>query len=260
MSYAKIINKMTFSFSRLYCYIRCAYCFYLKYIEKRLGEPNFFSSNGKCMHKVHEAVFKRKIPIDKCTEMYADEYDMICEKTRQSTMDSTFESCMDYLSVMEDIDENKYEIIGVEMELHFKIGKYDFVGYADLVLRNRENGEVLLIDHKQETHFMKKDGVTPLANHREDFEAYKKQMYIYCKGLKDQFGIQVDKIVWNHFKEINSTTVIPYRQEEFDETIQWVLDTISKIKKDKTFENKESFLMCTQLCDYRNDCEYREEN
>lgn len=259
MSYAKIINKMTFSFSRLHSYEQCPYIFYLKYIEGREGESNFYAANGKCMHEVFEKIFKRELPIEDCTEYYAELYDTICEETRPSTMAATFEKCMDYLCVMEDIDLNKYEIIGVELELRFKIGKYNFVGYADLVVRNRENGEVIIVDHKQADKFMKKDGVTPLSNQKENFEAYKKQMYLYCKGLKDCFELNTDKLVWHHFKCMGETTKIAYKQEEFDETIQWALDTISKIKKDKVFESKESFLMCTQLCDYRNDCEYRNE-
>ena len=63
--------------------------------------------------------------------------------------------------------KEKYEIIGVELKLEFKIGKYKFVGYADLVVRNKESGEVILVDHKQATHFMKKDG-TPLKNQLEN--------------------------------------------------------------------------------------------
>lgn len=259
MSYAKTINKMTFSFSRLHAYEQCPYGFYLKYIEERDGESNFYAANGKCMHEVFENIFKRKLPIEECTEYYTELFDSICEETRPSVMEKTYEKCMDYLCIMEDIDLKKYEIIGVELKLRFKIDKYNFVGYADLVVRNIENGEIIIVDHKQADRFMKKDGVTPLSNQKENFEAYKKQMYIYCKGLKDCFDIEVDKITWHHFKSMGAITKIPYNQEEFEETIKWVVDTISKIRKDKNFESKESFLMCKELCDYRNDCEYKEE-
>lgn len=258
MSYVKQLNNMTWSFSRLHSWEQCPYAFYLKYIEKRDGESNYYAANGKCMHEVLEAVLKNDIPIDECTQLYADKYDLICEKTKQSTMDSTYEKCMDYLCEIDDIDSEKYEIIGVELKLDFKIGKYKFVGYADLVIKNKGSGEVILIDHKQATHFMKKDG-TPLKNQLENFLSYRHQMYIYCKGLKECLGIDVDKIVWNHFKEINELTIIPFNQEEYDETMQWAVDIIEKIKKDKGFESNKSFVMCSSLCDYRNDCEYKDE-
>lgn len=258
MRYAKLLNDMTWSFSRLHAWEQCPYAFYLRYIENREGESNYYAANGKCMHEVLEAVFKYEIKIDECTQLYADKYDLICEKTKQSVMDSTYEKCMDYLCEIDGIDSEKYEIIGVELKLEFKIGKYKFVGYADLVVKNKENGEVILVDHKQAKHFMKKDG-TPLKSQLENFLAYRHQMYIYCKGLKDCMGINVDKIVWHHFKDDGVLTIIPFVQEEYEETMQWAVCTIEKIKKDKSFESNKSFVMCSSLCDYRNDCEYIDE-
>ena len=99
-------------------------------------------------------------------------------------MDSTYEKCMDYLCTIDGIDSEKYEIIGVELKLNFTIEKYKFVGYADLVVRNKENNKVILVDHKQASHFLKKDG-TPLKNQIDNFLAYRHQMYMYCKGLKE---------------------------------------------------------------------------
>lgn len=258
MGYAKLINDMTFSFSRLHSYEQCPYQFYLKYIEGRDGESNYFASNGKCMHEVFEAILNEEIDIDECTQLYADKYDLICETTRPDTMASTYEKCMDYLSVIEPIDKDKYEILGVELELNFKIGKYKFTGFVDLLVRNKETDEVILVDHKQATHFLKKDG-TPLKNQLENFLAYRHQMYLYCKGLLDERGIKVDKIVWNHFKGFEPPTVIPFRQEEYEETLEWALKLIEKIKRDKTFKHKDSYIMCKSLCDFRNDCEYQEE-
>lgn len=258
MNYSNILDDMTWSFSRLHSWEQCPYAFYLKYIEKREGESNYYASNGKCMHEVFEAILKNKITLDECTTFYADNYELICETTKQSTMDSTYEKCMDYLCVIQDIDLRKYEIIGVELKLDFKIGKYKFIGYADLVVRNKENGEVILVDHKQATHFLKKDG-SPLKNQLNNFLSYKKQMYMYCKGLKEALDINVDKIVWHHFKDNGELTIIPFETDEYEETMRWVIDTIEQIKNDKEFINKSSFVMCSSLCDYRNDCEYQDE-
>ena len=247
---------MTWSFSRLHAWEQCPYAFYLKYIEQRDGESNYYAANGKCMHEVFEAILTNQIPLDECTQCYADKYDLICETTKQSTMDSTYEKCMDYLCTIDGIDLEKYEILGVELKLDFNIGKYKFVGYADLVVKNKKSGEVILVDHKQATHFMKKDG-TPLKNQLENFLAYRHQMYIYCKGLKDCFGIDVNKIIWHHFKDNGELTIIPFEADEYEETLQWAANTIEKIKKDKKFLNKRSYVLCSSLCDYRNDCEYK---
>lgn len=259
MNYSDILDDMTWSFSRLHSWEQCPYAFYLKYIEKREGESNYYASNGKCMHEVFEAILKNKITLDECTTFYADNYELICETTKQSTMDSTYEKCMDYLCVIQEIDLGKYEIIGVELKLDFKIEKYKFVGYADLVVRNKENGEVILVDHKQATHFLKKDG-SPLKSQLNNYLSYKKQMYMYCKGLKETLGIKVDKIVWHHFKDNGELTIIPFENKEYEETMRWATDTIEQIKNDREFINKSSFVMCSSLCDYRNDCEYQDED
>ena len=225
--YTKEINNMTYSFSRLHAYEQCPYLFYLKYIEGREGESNFYAANGKAMHEIFEELLTEKISIDECTIAYAEKFDMIFETERESIMENTYEKCMDFLCEMDDIDRNLYEIIGVEMILEFMVEKYKFKGFADLVVKNKLTGEVILVDHKQAGHFLKKDG-TPLKNQLDNFLAYKKQMYLYCKGLKEQHGIQVDKIVWNHFKE-SQVTVIPFRQEELDETVEWAKKLIAKI-------------------------------
>ena len=121
MSYTKLLNDMTWSFSRLHAWEQCPYAFYLKYIEQRDGESNYYAANGKCMHEVFEAILTNQIPLDECTQCYADKYDLICETTKQSTMDSTYEKCMDYLCTIDGIDLEKYEILGVELKLDFNI-------------------------------------------------------------------------------------------------------------------------------------------
>lgn len=247
---------MTWSFSRLHAWEQCPYAFYLRYIEKREGESNYYATNGRCMHEVFGAILTGNITIDECAQFYANKYEMICERVKQTIMDRTYKKCMDYLCTIEGIDLDKYEIIGVELKLEFKIGKYKFIGYADLVVRNKGSREVILVDHKQAMHFMKKDGM-PLKNQLDNFNAYKHQMYIYCKGLKECLDIKVDKIVWHHFKDNGELTIIPFVREAFEETMKWAVQCIEEIKKDKKFVHKASYIMCSTLCDYRNDCEYK---
>lgn len=257
MSYVKKLNKMTWSFSRLHAYEQCPYSFYLQYIEERDAESNFYAENGKCMHETFEAVFSQKIPIEECTEFYISNMELVCETERQSVMNNTIEKCLEYLCEMRGVDTDKYEILGVEMKLEFHVEKYKFVGIADLVILDKSRGMLVLVDHKQAPHFMKKDG-TPLKNQLENFISYRNQMYLYCIGLKEQYGLDVDKIVWHHFKDDGQLTIIPYSQEECDNTKEWALNLIEKIKKDKRFDSKESYIMCNSLCNFRNDCEYKE--
>lgn len=259
MNYTKILNDMTWSFSRLHTWEQCPYAFYLKYIEQRPGESNYYAENGKCIHEVFQTILTNQIPLEECTTLYSHKYDLICEKTRQSIMDNTYETCMDYLSVIDGIEKEKYQILGVELELPFKIGNYKFIGYADLVVKNKENEKILLIDHKQAPHFLKKDG-TPLKSQITQFTAYKHQMYLYCKGLKECFDIQVDHLIWHHFKDQGKLTILPFAKEDYEGTLKWAVTCIQNIQKDRRFKHHPSFLLCSSLCDYRNDCEYQNED
>lgn len=257
MGYSKLINKMTFSFSRLHLYETCPYAFYLKYIQEKKGLQNFYSENGSVMHSIFERLLKGKIKLENAPNIYLEEFDSICNTTKQSIMDTTFEKCMDYLCCVDEIDKNRYEILLVEEEMNFKIGKYSFKGYADCVLKDKLSNQIILIDHKSSNHLFKKDG-TPLKNMADYFYAYQKQMYTYCKAIKDIYRIHVDLIAWHHFKDNGRISVIPFNKEDYEATLKWAVDLIQKIKKDQRFQARKSYMMDKELCDYREVCEYLE--
>lgn len=251
---------MTFSFSRLHLYEQCPYAFYKQYIEEdENGEDNFYAENGTIMHDIFKKLILMELSLEEAPTYYQDEFDCICNSVKQSTMDNTFDKCIDYLCTVDAFESEKYEIIAVEKKIDFMIGKYNFVGYPDLIILNKTNGEVILIDHKSANHFLKNDG-SVLKNKLDDFNAYSKQMYIYCKAIKDTYGLQVNKIVWHHFKDNGILTAINFNQDDYEKTLGWCAYIIDKIKKDKRFEAKKSYMMCTCLCDFRNTCEYQSED
>ena len=258
MSYKKKLDSMTWSFSRLSTYEKCPYAFYLRYIIEELGTGNFYASNGKAMHEVLEGLAKKKIKLADAISVYLDKFDLICETVNPHTMESICDKCVDYLCELELIDEDRYEIIGVEVKLRFKIGKYEFVGYADLILRDKLTGKVILIDHKSSDHFFKKDG-TPLANQKENFLSYRHQMYLYCIGIEVEFGFLPDLCIWNHFKDGGKLSKIEFNQDDFLETKEWALSLIKEIYKDKKFSASPEFFRCAKICDFREDCDYLNE-
>lgn len=95
-----------------------------------------------------------------------------------------------------------------------------------------------------------------MAKSKESFESYKKQMYLYCHAVKEIYGKLPTKISWNHFKESKIAT-IQFDQQEYEESLKWFEETIHTIEKDENFKPKLDFFYCSNLCDYRNSCEYR---
>ena len=256
--YKKELDEMTWSFSRLHMWEQCHYAFYLKYIEQATGIDNYWAANGKAVHETLEKFFKGEIPLSEICEHYIDLYDEICEETKQSTMDKCFEECANFFSEYDFSFIDKYEILGVEKKCDFKIGKYKFTGYIDLLLRDKESGEIVVFDHKSSQFPFKKNGIGVLKNCEDNFESYKHQMYLYCKQVIDEYGVQPSKIAWLHFRDQKLAT-IDFNIDEYNESLKWATDTIKSIYKDSEFEATDSFMLCGRLCDFRDgDCEYKE--
>lgn len=259
MSYSKEINKMTFSFSRLNLFCQCKYAWYKKYIEQTTGIGSYYTENGSLMHKIGELLAKHELPLQDAPTYYIDHYEDICYQTKQSTMDNTFDKCLDFLCETDGIDENKYEILGVEKEVHFKIGKYDFVGYIDLLLRNKETQEIIICDYKSASHFLKKNGEV-LKSAEKQFSEYSKQMYLYSKPIFEEYGVFPSKICWIHFKDSGALTVIDFNEDKYAMSLQWAEDVIRRMKKETEFGACTDWFYCKNLCDFReDDCEYLEE-
>lgn len=256
-SYKKKLDEKDWSFSSENTYDSCAYAFYLKYIvESKDGIGNFYAENGKAMHEVLCGIALGDISIENSISEYLNRFDLICETVSPSTMDKTCEKCCDYLAELEPLDPDIYEIIGAEEKLEFKIQGYKFIGYADLILRDKIKNIIILVDHKSADHFFKKDGITPLANQRENFEAYSKQMYLYCKGIEIKYGFLPDICIWNHFKDGGKISKIHFNEEDYIRAQEWAISTIRRIYKDKTFQANLQYFRCRHLCDFREECDY----
>lgn len=257
-------NQDRYSYSKLTLHEHCPYAYYLGYKltdEERdmsgyLAEGNYYAENGSLVHDIHAKYFCGEIPIDDLALYYIEKYDNeVFYKVKESIMKKTFECCADYFSNV-DFDWMKgYEIVGVELKVELEIYGYKYIGFIDLLLRNKETGEFWIIDHKSSSYPFKKDGGV-LAKSKKDFESYKKQMYLYCHAVKELYGEFPKKISWNHFKESKIAT-IDFNIKEYENALNWFINTIHVIEKDKEFEPKIDFSYCSNLCDYRNCCEYR---
>jgi ATP-dependent helicase/DNAse subunit B len=258
--YKDKLDKMTWSFSRLHLYETCPYAFYLKYIEEVTGDDNYFAENGSLMHETIMNVLKGELGLNDAPAYYIDEYENIYSKTKTSTMENTFNKCLDYLCTTEGLNIERYEIIWVEGKILFNILKYNFTGYPDLILKDKTTDEIILVDHKSLDYFFKKDGKTVLKNQLESFSAYRHQMYMYCKWIYEKYGKFPSKIIWNHFKDEGKLSIITFDKKDYDETLDWATKTIKKIYRDSKFKENKSYMQDYVLCEFRYSCEYKNED
>lgn len=257
--YKKELDNMIWSFSRIKTYEQCPYSFYLKYIEECDGDSNFYADNGKLIHKTLEKIFKGELSLDDAPGFYIDEFENICSDASVFATESLFNACLDFLCEYDFNIFNDYEVLGVEKECRFNVGKYHFRGYIDLLLRKKDTSEIVVWDHKSSAYPMKKDGVHVLKMYADKFKSYKHQMYLYSKQVIDEYKIKPSKITWLHFKD-QKTVTIDFDDNEYKESLSWAENIIGKIYRDNKFMPDESYMFCKKLCAFRSgECEYLNE-
>lgn len=254
-------TKPEWSYSRTTCFDHCKYEFYLGYVinddAQYLSEGNYYAEVGSFVHEILSKIFQNKLSPDDAALYFVENYDNnVFYKTKNSIMDKTYEACLHYFATSDFSWINNYEILGVELEQHFAIDGYNFVGYIDLLLRDKSDSKIVILDHKSAAYPMKQDG-TIKKNQLSSFESYKKQMYLYCNSVYQRYKEFPKEIIWNHFKEGGKFVKIPFDQNEYDKTIRWFIDTIKTIECEEAFEPSQDFFYCANLCNFRNSCEYK---
>lgn len=254
------INDTRWSYSKVASYDHCKYEFYLNYIinddEQYLAENNYYAEVGSFVHKILEMIFSGKLKVEDALQYYLDNYDNnVFYKVKKSIMDKNYVVIADYFANLDIGWLKKYEILGVEKEINFELDNYNFIGFIDLLLRDKTDGRIVVIDHKSTEYPFKKDGgVKKKLEH--NFDLYKKQMYLYSHAVYQLYGEFPKEMSWNHFKEDRFAT-IPFIKSEYEDTLKWFKKMIKSIGKENEFKASENYFYCYNLCNFRNSCEYK---
>lgn len=118
-----------------------------------------------------------------------------------------------------------------------------FVGIADLVLRHKDTGELVVIDHKTKSN----------NSMKKSLDTFKKQLYIYAAYVKQQMGAFPTTLKFNMIKG-KSWITESFSLSAYQETMQWVVDTINEIKTCTSWpENPQSYF-CNYICSVYEPC------
>lgn len=131
----------------------------------------------------------------------------------------------------------------VEEKFEIDIGGYRFVGIADLVLRNRETGEIEVIDHKSKS----------MNSMKKELSVYRKQLYTYAAFVKQKFGVYPSKIRFNMFKE-GIFIDEDFNEDEFHKTMDWIVETIESILLETDWMVSPSPYFCRFVCSVFDSC------
>lgn len=256
-----IIGTMTQSFSRLNSFCNgCKHEWHEHYINCEPSKQGFYGAGGGFSHKILEKYAKRELDVWDLSpyfeEHFAEEvpYDAPPNKYKDIKQDY-YDKVLDYFDNI-DLPLDKYEVLGVEKQVNFNIDKYPFVGFIDLLLRDPEDGKLILCDHKSSTIKKLKSGEISKSD-REHFLAFKRQQYLYSKAVMEEYGEgSVKALWWNMFKD-RDWIKIPFNITEYHDALNWAIDTIHQIENETEWAPNPDFFYCNYLCGQADFCPYR---
>ena len=254
------LDKMVWSFSRVNSIGSCLYAFYNHYIAENEDEDNAYAQFGKLCHETLEKFLKGEIDMFSVSDYYAKNYEeyVTYDFPPNKYVDlgeKTYLQGKEYFDNFT-FDSNKYEVLGVEQELKFKVGKYPFHGYADAVLRDKETDEIILLDHKTSSFKYLKDGSVSKKD-AQHFQDFRRQEYLYSIALIEKYG-RVDKLTWNMIRD-RKIIQIPFDKNEFEEAQEWAINNIETLEKEVLWlPDTSNSYYCHVLCGQRGNCLYHQ--
>jgi len=223
------------------------------------GCNNFFGQFGSFIHKILEGYAKGELSLFEISQYYEDNFwEEVNEDAPPNKYvdikQSYYEKGLDYLDNIDLILED-YEILGVEMEVRFKIGNYEMLGYIDLLLKDKKSGEIVILDHKSASLKFKKNGDISKTD-LQHFLEFKRQLYLYSMPVIEKYG-KVDYLEWNMFKD-RKHIKIKWDKAEYDEAIGWAKETVEMIERENAWLPNPDYYYCNYLCGQRrNACEFK---
>lgn len=243
---------MIFSYSRLMTFDSCKYKWLLKYI---LGIPKidngFFSSYGTFIHSILAKFYGSEGDADTLVPYFLENYfDQVTGKPQKNTTAiNYFQSGLEMVSNLQPTDK---EILGVEKEVHWTLGGREYVGYIDLILRDKDG--IIICDHKNRDLKPRSNRKKPTKSD-EELDEYLRQLYLYAIPIKEQYGVFPTSLQINCFRTRVQIRE-PFSMSDFERTRQWAIDKTNEIECNDNWHPNIDYFGCKYLCDVKRECEY----
>lgn len=242
----KLSKDHVFSFSAISGFAQCPLSFKLKYLEDHDELGNGFSDFGTFCHKLLEMYSKKLITASECPILYAENFAQEVVSPfpafNPRMKDLYFDSGYDYFSSFNGFGD-KYEVSFVEQRLYTKIGPYNFWGIIDLVLKDKEDGRIVIIDHKTKSE----------RSMKKELELYKKQLYLYAHLYIDNLFERPKAMGFNMIRT-GEMLMFDFDEEEYHEALRWAEAQIDAIFAEREFEGRFDKGFCYNICGLRGSC------
>ena len=251
-------NLETYSFSRLTTFHQCKYQYWLNYIadEKPEKVGSGYTENGSFCHALLEGYERGELAIYELADLYEEGFAENVPSSFPTLRgvyqgDKCYEDCYNFFASFDGIP-NKYEIIGAEDHFVELIESditepFNFQGYIDLILKEKETGKLVLWDWKSSANMTKK---TLLEK--------EPQLYLYSLRMLRQYGKLPDELIFYSFRS-DKAYPIKFDESKYLKYLNWMTDTVKQIRECTEWDKNVQYFFCTNLCDFRGFCDMETE-
>ena len=229
--YKEQLDQMTWSFSRVNAYSTCPRMFKLTYLDHAPKANSAFGEWGSLCHSVYEDFAKGNLAEYECGQAYEDRWPQYMKDEFPPSRgvplgDKYYERGKELFTTFEGFTDN-WEILSAEQEVKLRIGEYWFIGYIDLLVRDRRDGKLIVVDHKSKAKFKSE----------EEKAHYALQLYLYAEWVFEHYGEYPKQLLFNMFR-VGEEVTIDFRREDHQSALEWFTSTIRQIYQDSDFWDK----------------------
>lgn len=252
------MNLDHISFSQLSLFDECPRSWYLEkfgtdiFGEKLEPLDNAFSQAGIIVHKVLEQWAKGELTKEELKDEFLGTYDMGVTIEFPPYLgnysDRMRSAVSDYFDNFNGFEG--YEVLSAEQPIECQIHGVTMLGYVDLILKDKQTGGIVIVDHKSKS----------LSTFKKEQKKMWRQQYLYATWVKDTYGIWPEKLAFNLFKEAEDGFILKeFDQKEYQNVLLWAADIIEKmltLTEEEDFSRKakpDNFCKC--ICSMRQHCE-----
>lgn len=241
-----------YSYSQLSSFNECPFAFYLERIEKKDQLNNAFAEQGSLVHELLDEWAKGTLLASQLPDEYQRRYPLQVVTAwphiygARNYPEKAYELGLRYFREFKGFPD--YEIVGSEMKYTTTIAGRKFVGIVDMIVRDKKTNDLIIIDHKSKS----------LKSFKQSEDEMYRQQYLYSQFVKENFGQYPTVLAFNLFKENGLLMKRPFYLREFEQTIDWAIETMEKIESFDVFDwlqtKEKSDFFCQNICGVRREC------
>lgn len=242
----QVPQDLTWSYSKLTTYEHCPLAFKLHYLDGLPKTNNAYAEFGSLCHSLIERWVAGSLAEFELGAQYRREYEQAVihpfPPYPKGLGGRYFDAGAAYFDSFAGFSNNM-EIIAAEERFQTKLDGHPFIGIADLLLRDTDSGELILMDHKSKS----------LPSMKKVLRKQLRQLYLYAAFIKEKYGEYPARLVLNLFRE-PAYIDTPFAKDEFDASMNWAVTTIDQIYAEEDWRPCKLDYFCQFLCDEAYNC------